>query len=240
MYFFVHSSCIFLDASRQRERSIKFGSSKLCTISEEDYEYPYESSSMKLLHDGTYSHIAGSRPKVISRTSWDRSRSGVSTAGYPRSLTPTSPHHSYSSRSPSLHGSKYSVQPSSGRSISICNPHISNEQIETSVEHQEDVTTPRLEDFIYMDCCMKQTCGDCPKKRYYAKFLAQHDRRTNLDGRQEEDQCDYLYCNENRRCCSHGKTNAVNIISFLVFIVMFYGIFQYIDAGVRNGKFPWI
>ncbi|GJQ77183.1 hypothetical protein Trydic_g14857 [Trypoxylus dichotomus] len=39
-----------------------------------------------------------------------------------------------------------------------------------SEQYDDDSYNP-LVNFVYQDCCMKQTCADCPKKRYYAQIL---------------------------------------------------------------------
>lgn len=81
----------------------------------------------------------------------------------------------------------------------------------------------------------------CPKRRYNSQFCSSYDGKSyrSRSPKRRDQLYNYMldvppYRQEN----PVANVKLVNIISFVVFIVVFYGIFQYIDAGIRSGKFP--
>lgn len=102
----------------------------------------------------------------------------------------------------------------------------------------------KYDEFQYDDSNMYRDCAKCPRKRYYTELESAtiHNNPINSEGGQSYDklfeyalQCPlYNRRGSNRR--AHCNIKLSNIISFILFIVIFCGIFEYISVVVINGK----
>lgn len=218
------SECICGRKQREsRDKSIRFGYASLGTIEEENESGVDSNTALRLLHDekdGSFESI---------NADWKDSGSGY-----------------YKTRQDFYRRRNISksVSDEYGRLASSSN---------TSIEHIPDPSKVNLykvgnssqrndrfyfEDFLYDDCVRQE----CPKKRYYAQKLAKYNQeraRRSLEKRPDKLYSYMLNVPSYRGSHRYGNVRLLNLISFVIFLVMFYGIFQYIDVGVRTGKFPW-